>query len=597
MASRLTRGQVVDGRHQQPGERCGRDQAGGDRDPALARAVGERGHALAEPARPFGPLARRRPGLQPARGGDRQYRHRHDQRHRDRHRDGKREIREQLPFDVVHEDDGQEDDDRRQRRGEQCRPHTARALERSLAGCQPLLAVREDAFQHDRGGVQRHADREGDAGDRDHVERVSGDHHHEHGREHADWDRDTDQERRPELAQEQPQHADREDDPRDQVAAHEAERLVDENRRLEGLLDRETHLGERPFPQLPDLRADRAQRCQHIGPGFLLDLDRDGRVVVLHRERVAVAALDRDGRDVGETHRPPVAPVEHEVAELLRPVAAGKAQGVRAPAELREAAGHVVRAARDTGDHGDRDAEFRGAVGIEGDAQFVRRAGMDGDRADARDRLDARAHQVLDLAPVVLDRAGRAGLQLHEEPGQRFVRAAAAGAKLDARRVGVAWQRRQLVHARNHVDQRAAHVRADREFEVDERAAGVCEGLDLLQSRQAAQRLLLRLDQLGLDLGRRGGAPGREYRDDRLLDVRKELHRQPDQRDDAEHDDESDADGNPDWALQGSAREIHAAILGTAREARITPGNVPARQPPASSKHGGVRHLETREGV
>ncbi len=269
----------------------------------------------------------------------------------------------------------------------------------------------------------------------------------------------------------------------------------------------------------------------------------------------------RDRRDVGEAHGPPVAPVEHQLAEVVRPVAAGKAQRVLAPAELGEAAGDVVRAAGDADDGRDRDAELRGAVGIELDAQLVRRAGIDVDRADARDRLDARAHQVLDLAPVVLDRAGRARLQLHEEPGQRLVRPAAAVlAERDARRVGVARQRRQLVHARDHVDERAAHVRADRELEVDEGAACIRERLDLLQARQAAQRLLLRLDQLGLDLGGRGRAPAGEDRDDRLVDVREQLHRQADERDEAEHDDEAHADGDADRALQRSFGQVHAGL-------------------------------------
>ena len=248
---------------------------------------------------------------------------------------------------------------------------------------------------------------------------------------------------------------------------------------------REAELRERALAQRPDLLLHGVQRRQHVGAGLLQDLDADRRVVVLHGERVAVAALDRDRRDVGEAHGTAVAPVEHQLAEVVRPVTAGEAQRVLAPAELGEAAGDVVGAAGDADDGRDRDAELRRAVRVELDAKLVGRARVDVDRADARDRLDARAHQVLDLAPVVLDRARRARLQLHEEPGQGFVRPAAAVlAERDARCVGVARQRRQLVHARDHVDQRAAHVGADRELEVDERAARVRERLDLLQARR-----------------------------------------------------------------------------------------------------------------
>ena len=178
-------------------------------------------------------------------------------------------------------------------------------------------------------------------------------------------------------------------------------------------------------------------------------------------------------------------------------------------------------------------------------------------------RLDARAHQVFDFTPVVLDRPRRAGLQLHEEPGQGLVRAAAPVlAERDAGRIGVARQRRQLVHARDHVDERAAHVRADRELEVDEGAARVRERLDLLQACEPAKRLLLRLDQLGLDFGRSRGTPTREDPDDRLFNVGEELHRQADQRDQAEHDDEADADGNGDRALQRFLGQVHAGSLG-----------------------------------
>jgi len=107
--------------------------------------------------------------------------------------------------------------------------------------------------------------------------------------------------------------------------------------------------------------------------------------------------------------------------------------------------------------------------------------------------------------------------------------------------------------------QRGAHIGADRELEVDEGAAGVGEGLDFLQAREAAERLLLGLDQFGFDLGRRRGAPAREDRDDRLFHVREQLHRELDQADDAQHDDQADADGDADRALQGFLGEVHAA--------------------------------------
>ena len=97
---------------------------------------------------------------------------------------------------------------------------------------------------------------------------------------------------------------------------------------------------------------------------------------------------------------------------------------------------------------------------------------------------------------------GRAGQQLHEEPGQRVVRAVAAVlAQRDLRRLRVARQRRQLVHAADDFEHRRLHVGADRELQVQERAALVREGVERLHAAQALQRALLRLDDLGLDLG------------------------------------------------------------------------------------------------
>ena len=141
--------------------------------------------------------------------------------------------------------------------------------------------------------------------------------------------------------------------------------------------------------------------------------------------------------------------------------------------------------------------------------------------------LDAVAEQLLDLAAIVVDGPGRAGQQLHEEPRQRVVGAVAAVlAERDLRRLRVARQRRQLVHAADDFEHRRLHVGADGETQVDERAARVRERVERLHAAQTRERPLLRLDDLGFDLGR---APRRasvvKIEIDRLFDVREQLDR------------------------------------------------------------------------
>ena len=320
--------------------------------------------------------------------------------------------------------------------------------------------------------------------------------------------------------------SDRQHDAGEQVARDHVDGLVDEHRRIERLRDRQAHLLELVVAQRKDFRLDRGQRLENVGVVLLHDLDADRRVAVLQREVAAIAALHLDGGDVAEPHRAAVAPFEHQVGELVHRIAAGEAHRVLAAADVDESARDVVGTARHLRDARDLDAELGGARRVEHDLQLLVGAEVDAHVGDAGNRLDARAEQLFDLAAVVVDGPRRAGQQLHEEPRQRVVRAVAAVfAERDLRRLRVARQRRQLVHAADDFEHRRLHVGADRELQVEEGAAGVREGVERLHAAQAGERPLLRLDDLGFDLGGRRRAPAREDRDDRLFDVREQLDR------------------------------------------------------------------------
>ncbi len=207
-------------------------------------------------------------------------------------------------------------------------------------------------------------------------------------------------------------------------------------------------------------------------------------------------------------------------------------------------------------------AEVRGAVRIEDHLQLVVGTGVDAHGRDARHGLDPGPHEFLDALAVRLDRARRAGQQLHEEPGQRLVRAAAAVvAERDRRRGRVARQRRQLVHAADHLDQRTLHVGADREAQVQERVARVRERVQLLEAGQSLQRAFLRLEDLGLDFGWCRRAPAGLHRDDRRLDVGEQLHRHPEQADDAEQADQCRDHGDDDGLAYGNLGKVHGPRL------------------------------------
>ena len=147
---------------------------------------------------------------------------------------------------------------------------------------------------------------------------------------------------------------------------------------------------ERALAQFRDDLLHRVQRREHVGAAGAEYLHADRRIAVLVGEELSRRRRYGNGGDIREAHRPPVAPGQHQLAELLGRVAPGEAQRVLAPADVELTAGHIVGAGGAVGDIRNGNPERRRACQIHGDAHVVRRAGIHVDRRDAGHGLDAR---------------------------------------------------------------------------------------------------------------------------------------------------------------------------------------------------------------
>ena len=123
------------------------------------------------------------------------------QQHRDRN--GDRDIAEQLAGLELHHQDGYKHKNRRQRRDEHRAPHLAGALIGGFGSRQAALAQAVDVLQHDDGGIDHHADGEGEAGQGHHIDRAPEERHGDERAYHRNRNRDGDDHRGAERAQKQ----------------------------------------------------------------------------------------------------------------------------------------------------------------------------------------------------------------------------------------------------------------------------------------------------------------------------------------------------------------------------------------------------------
>jgi hypothetical protein len=284
------------------------------------------------------------------------------------------------------------------------------------------------------------------------------------------------------------------------------------------------------------LRRGRLQAAHHlvdVYAGLGNDEYRNGWPAVLVQHVGRVDHRHLHACDVAEQDRPPAAPFQHQVPQCLDVVLAAEAQRVLPPTHLVQAGRHVRVVAEFTGDTGEVDADVGGLERIERNTHFVLPATERADARHARDTLEPRYHGVLDEVLVALYRTRVVGPGGDRPPGDDLVEIVTADA--DDRLVGIHRIAGHLVQPVHDLDQRAVHVRADFELQVD--AAGAVPGgrLHFQQARNAAQHVLLRFDDLRLDLVGRGGPPGCPDADFRTRDVGRHLDGQAHQAERAEN--------------------------------------------------------------
>ena len=258
-----------------------------------------------------------------------------------------------------------------------------------------------------------------------------------------------------------------------------------------------------------------------------------------------------------------VSPGQHHVTQLLELVLAGEPDGVLAAPHVLESAGDVRVAAGHAREQGHIDAERRGPIGIEGDAYLAVAAAVDVGVRDPGYALDARLDDLLDEILVTGDVPLVARQGLDREPGDRIAEASAA--RVHDRLIDVDRVARYPVQAIHDLDQGALELRVDVEAQGNGTAATRSGGFHQLQAGQAAQRVLLGLDDFRFHLLGRGGAPAGGDLDNRALDVRYHLHRHAQQGDGAEQqhqqDGHDDGDGVAECGL-GQGHGFVSVVLG-----------------------------------
>jgi hypothetical protein len=242
-----------------------------------------------------------------------------------------------------------------------------------------------------------------------------------------------------------------------------------------------------------------------------------------------------------------VAPLEHQVTEGLNVVLAAEAQRVFAPADFVETGGNIRVAAQLTGDFGQIETDVSCLEGIEGNPYLVFATAERPHSRNSRHALEAGDDHIVDKVFVAIDRARIALLRIDGPPRDDLVEIIPT--ETYNRLVRVHRVTRHLVQAVHHLDQGPVHVGADLELQIDVTAAVGCR-LHFQKSGNAAQHVLLRLDDLRLDLVRRRCPPRRSYGYFRPRNFRRHLDGQAHQADHAENGQQDTSHDNGDRVRQ-----------------------------------------------
>ena len=198
---------------------------------------------------------------------------RHDQRQDDRDRDGHGDVTEQLAGFQLHDQDRHEDEHRGRGRDEHRAPDLPRAV---IGGLEtPVTALPEpvDVLQHHDRRIHHHADGEGEARERDHVDRAP-EKRHRHERAH-DRDRDCDRndQGRGEGAQEQQQDQRGQRATDENVLLHQIDGRIDVDGFVVDLFEDEPRLRDRRGIQFRHGLLYARHGLDHVGAGLAHRID------------------------------------------------------------------------------------------------------------------------------------------------------------------------------------------------------------------------------------------------------------------------------------------------------------------------------------
>ena len=378
----------------------------GQPDRTAEQGYGSRGHHDAIPQRPADPvgITRRKalhrlfgvlhdPHSAPAapdvaRAQGRHHRQRDRQRTQQRKTDHVRQLLERLRGVPADEHHGNEDCDGRQRRRADRHGHLAASGQGRLAGFQSLLAVAVDVLQNDDRVVDEHADAQGQAAERDGIQREAVEVHQGERRDHRNGDRGSDDEGARQAAEEHEQDEHGQQAPYGGGGLDVPDRGVDEIRRVHRLVDRDVRVVG------VDLR--------HFGPDGFRHLDRVGAGLLEHDQPQGGGAVDAhvmphvrvrilDLRDVPDIDRHAVPRGQGHVENLLDVVELAAGAQENFEAALPDGTYRTVQVLAPDRVHDFRDGQVEGAqfLQVQVDMDLPPQAAADPDLADALDALEA----------------------------------------------------------------------------------------------------------------------------------------------------------------------------------------------------------------
>ena len=553
------------------------DEEGGD-----ARTAHEAGVADEPPGEPPGravqpgeaeaPAPGARAREQPAPEG-RDHGDRHEQRQQDRHRDRDRDVPEELRDLELQDQDGDEHHHGGQRGDEHRPPDLRRAVEGRLPGRDPFLPESVDVLEHDDRRVHHHAYREGESGEGDDVDRSPEGGHRDERADDGDRYREHHGGGRPPRTKEHEQHEGGERPAHVHVLLHEVEGGVDVHRLVVDLAEGESGVPDGAVAELGGGGPDPVHRLDDVGADLALDAHRErrgaevayagarllkheahvgdvpdgepgdaaGRRVAHRPEQHLADIVDRLDRSLGADHVPALALLDLPRAH----------RGVRRPQPGQDLA------------HGETEPGEPERIDL--DPELAPAGAVDVHPADPRHAFEPLLDHVLDELPEGVDRPLVSGLGANDHPGDRVV-LAARGPKLGlARFRGIP---RYPVEAVRDEQQRLVHVHVDVELETEPGAAVLRRAVQRGEALETLERLLLAVDDLALDLGRRAASPVGGHGDDRPCHVRGELDGNGAKREGPEHRDHEDRGDDRPGAGDRVADEVHARPLRTRTRTR-----------------------------